>query len=373
MPKSRTRVVIDGVVQNEEGDLTNYMLGVCTIAAMGGLLFGYDSGGVASRSFYLKNFVPDLTMKGTTIQGHIYCRPGNQYLDLFTSSVYIAASVASLLASSVTRHCGRNVSMSLAGFIYFFGICITAGGINFIMLVIGRMFVGVGIGFAIQSVLIYLSEIAPSNVRGAMNQCFQLNVTIGILLANYANYWTADIKNYWTVDTKSGSGWRVSLGISAIPALLLGVGSLFLPNSPCSMLERGQAGNAKELLEKLRGESNNVDQEFQDIVFASEVAKRVEHPWKDILKPRYMPHLVMCLLIPLFQQFTGINAIMFYSPLLFRALGFGEKALLASSAITGVVNAVATCVSIALVDTSGRRLGLFSFKVVFKCLFVRQQ
>ncbi|XP_062003621.1 sugar transport protein 10-like isoform X1 [Rosa rugosa] len=344
----RKVVIIDGVRQ-DEGTITNYMLVACMVAAMGGLIFGYDSGGVASREFFLKKFFPALFPIDSNEKNHanLYCKEHRkQYINLFTSSIYIAALVASLIASSVTRYCGRNVSMCLAGLIYLVGVSISTGAINFTMLVIGRMFIGVGVGFGIQSILIYLSEMAPPNIRGAINQIFQLNVTVGIVVANYANYLTADIKGGW--------GWRIALSIAIIPALMLGVGSLFLPNSPNSMLERGQSDKAKELLQKLRGDSD-VDQEFQDLVFASEVAKKVDNPWKDIMKPRYRPYLVMCILIPFFQQFSGINAIMFYAPLLFRALGFGEKALMLSSAITGVVNAVSTCVSIALVDSSGRR------------------
>ncbi|XP_062003623.1 sugar transport protein 10-like isoform X3 [Rosa rugosa] len=293
----RKVVIIDGVRQ-DEGTITNYMLVACMVAAMGGLIFGYDSGGVASREFFLKKFFPALFPIDSNEKNHanLYCKEHRkQYINLFTSSIYIAALVASLIASSVTRYCGRNVSMCLAGLIYLVGVSIS---------------------------------------------------TVGIVVANYANYLTADIKGGW--------GWRIALSIAIIPALMLGVGSLFLPNSPNSMLERGQSDKAKELLQKLRGDSD-VDQEFQDLVFASEVAKKVDNPWKDIMKPRYRPYLVMCILIPFFQQFSGINAIMFYAPLLFRALGFGEKALMLSSAITGVVNAVSTCVSIALVDSSGRR------------------
>ncbi|XP_062003624.1 sugar transport protein 10-like isoform X4 [Rosa rugosa] len=268
----RKVVIIDGVRQ-DEGTITNYMLVACMVAAMGGLIFGYDSGGVASREFFLKKFFPALFPIDSNEKNHanLYCKEHRK------------------------QYCGRNVSMCLAGLIYLVGVSIS---------------------------------------------------TVGIVVANYANYLTADIKGGW--------GWRIALSIAIIPALMLGVGSLFLPNSPNSMLERGQSDKAKELLQKLRGDSD-VDQEFQDLVFASEVAKKVDNPWKDIMKPRYRPYLVMCILIPFFQQFSGINAIMFYAPLLFRALGFGEKALMLSSAITGVVNAVSTCVSIALVDSSGRR------------------
>lgn len=293
-------------------------------------------------------FFPASSQKdtATVIPDDIYCNSGNQFRTLFTSSLYLAAFIASLIASSVTRSHGRNVSMGIGGFIYFIGIIISAASQNFLMLVIGRILIGVGIGFAIQSILIYLSEMAPPNIRGAINQCFQMNVTIGIVVAHFVNYCTAQIKGGW--------GWRVSTGLAVIPALMLGVGSLFLPDTPNSMLHRGHSEKAKQLLQKLRG-VRNVEQEFQDIVFASQVSKHVKHPWKDIMQPRYRPYLVMCILVPFFQQLSGINAITFYAPFLFKTLGFGEKAMVVSSAITGVVNAVSTCVSIALVDTYGRR------------------
>lgn len=111
------------------------------------------------------------------------------------------------------------------------------------------------------------------------------------------------------------------------------------------------------MLRKIRG-TENVDYEFHDLVLASEAANKVEHPWRNILQPRYRPQLVICSLIPFFQQLTGINVIMFYAPVLFKTLGFGANASLMSSAITGVVNVIATLVSIFSVDKFGRR-GLF--------------
>jgi hypothetical protein len=109
------------------------------------------------------------------------------------------------------------------------------------------------------------------------------------------------------------------------------------------------------MLQKIRG-IDNVDEEFQDLVDASEEAKKVEHPWKNITKPRYRPQLTFCTLIPFFQQLTGINVIMFYAPVLFKTLGFGNDASLMSAVITGGVNVVATFVSIFTVDKFGRRI-----------------
>lgn len=174
---------------------------------------------------------------------------------------------------------------------------------------------------------------------------FQMMTTIGILVANLINYWTSKHEN----------GWRISLGVGAIPALLLCLGSLFLGDTPNSLIERGQHENARIMLQKIRG-TKNVDEEYQDLIDASEQAKKVEHPWKNIVQRKYRPQLTFCSFIPFFQQLTGINVIMFYAPVLFKTLGFGNDASLMSAVITGGVNVVATFVSIFTVDKFGRRI-----------------
>jgi MFS family permease len=172
-------------------------------------------------------------------------------------------------------------------------------------------------------------------------------ITIGILAANLINYGTAQIKE--------GYGWRISLGLAAVPALMITIGSFFLPDTPNSILERGHPEQAKRMLQKIRG-TDNVEVEFQDLVDATEAAKKVEHPWKNILQPKYRPQLVICTMIPFFQQLTGINVIMFYAPVLFKTLGFGDDAALMSAVITGLVNLVCTLVSVYSADRFGRRI-----------------
>ena len=198
-----------------------------------------------------------------------------------------------------------------------------------------------------QSVPVYLSEMAPAKLRGALNIGFQMAITIGILAANLINYGTSHIKGGW--------GWRLSLGLAAVPAIMMTVGSFFLPDTPNSILERGNSDKAKQMLRKIRG-TDNIDDEFQDLVDASEAAKKVAHPWRNILQRKYRPQLVICILVPFFQQLTGINVIMFYAPVLFKTIGFGDDASLMSAVITGVVNVVCTVVSIFTVDKFGRRI-----------------
>ena len=193
---------------------------------------------------------------------------------------------------------------------------------------------------------LYLSEMAPYKWRGSLNVGFQMFITIGILLANIANYFFAKIEGGW--------GWRLSLGLAAVPGVIITIGGLMLPNTPNSMIERGQREEAKAHLQKIRG-VQDVNEEYNDLVKASEASKQIEHPWANLSKRKYRPHLTMALLIPSFQQLTGINVIMFYAPVLFNSIGFGNNASLMSALITGLVNVFATSVSIYGVDRWGRR------------------
>ncbi|KAF7846975.1 hypothetical protein BT93_L3521 [Corymbia citriodora subsp. variegata] len=347
-------IAVQGPARNYEGGVTAFVVITCVVAATGGLLFGYDlgiSGGVTSMDDFLLKFFPSVYHKTKDESHHEsqYCKFADEILTLFTSSLYIAALVASFVASVVTRVYGRKISMILGGLAFLIGAILNGIATNIAMLIIGRLLLGVGVGFANQSVPVYLSEMAPAHIRGALNIGFQMAITIGILAANFINYGTAQIEGGW--------GWRVSLGLAGVPAILMTVGSFFLPDTPNSIIERGHHDEAKRMLQKIRG-TENVDCEFQDLVLASEAAKRVDHPWRNILQPRYRPQLVICTLVPFFQQLTGINVIMFYAPVLFKTLGFGDDASLMSSAITGAVNVVATLVSIFSVDKFGRR-GLF--------------
>ncbi|CAB4306354.1 unnamed protein product [Prunus armeniaca] len=332
------------------GNLTPYVLATCIVAAMGGLIFGYDigiSGGVTSMDSFLKKFFPAVYRKKeedkTTNQ---YCQYDSQTLTMFTSSLYLAALIASIIAATVTRKFGRKLSMLFGGLLFMAGAIINGAAKAVWMLILGRMLLGFGIGFSNQSVPLYLSEMAPYRFRGALNIGFQLSITIGILVANVLNYFFAKIHGGW--------GWRLSLGGAMVPALIITIGSLVLPDTPNSMIERGQHDEAKAKLQRIRG-VDDVSEEFSDLVAASEASKQIEDPWRNLLKRKYRPHLSMAILIPFFQQLTGINVIMFYAPVLFNTIGFGSDASLMSAVITGSVNVLATMVSIYGVDKWGRR------------------
>ncbi|CAL5345949.1 unnamed protein product [Camellia sinensis] len=339
-----------GTGKEYPGNLTLYVTITCMVAAMGGLIFGYDigiSGGVTSMDSFLKKFFPSVYAKQKADSStNQYCKFDSFTLTMFTSSLYLAALLSSLVASTVTRKLGRKLSMLFGGLLFCAGAFVNGFAQAVWMLIVGRILLGFGIGFANQSVPLYLSEMAPYKYRGALNIGFQLSITIGILIANILNYFFAKIKGGW--------GWRLSLGGAVVPALIITVGSLVLPETPNSMIERGKRDEAKDKLKRIRG-IDDVEEEFNDLVVASEASMKVEHPWRNLLQRKYRPQLTMAILIPFFQQLTGINVIMFYAPVLFKTIGFGSNASLMSSVITGGVNVLATLVSIYGVDKWGRR------------------
>ncbi|XP_065858200.1 sugar transport protein 1-like isoform X4 [Euphorbia lathyris] len=187
---------------------------------------------------------------------------------------------------------------------------------NVWMLIVGRLLLGFGIGCTNQSVPIYISEVAPYICRGGLHMFFQLSMAIGILIAYLLNYFVVD-----KID--GGWGWRLSLGLAIVPAIIVIMGASVLPETPISLIERGHNDIAKQQLIKLRGDVRgvsvtDVEQEFTRLVAASKESQTMKHPWKNIFKRKYRPQLVLAICIPMFQQLTGMNVIVFYAPVLLR-------------------------------------------------------
>ncbi|GKB52907.1 sugar transport protein 14-like protein, partial [Tanacetum coccineum] len=302
--------------------------------------------GVTSMDYFLKEFFPKIyRRKQEHLKETDYCKYDNQILTLFTSSLYFAALVSTFFASHVTRNKGRRASILCGAVSFFAGAFMNAGAQNIAMLIIGRCLLGVGIGFGNQAVPLYLSEMAPAKIRGKVNQLFQLTTCLGIFIANFIN--NATEKHSW--------GWRLSLGLAAVPATLMFVGGWFLPETPNSLVEQGRLEEGRRVLEKVRG-TKNVEAEFQDLLEASEVAKAIKHPFRNLLERKNRPQLIIGALgIPAFQQLTGMNSVLFYAPVIFQSLGFGSGASLWSSTITSGTLVVATFISMAFADKFGRR------------------
>ncbi|KAH9647836.1 MFS domain-containing protein [Citrus sinensis] len=235
------------------------------------------------------------------------------------------------------------------GLIFGYDIGISGAAFNIYMLIFGRVLLGVGIGFANQSVPLYLSEMAPPKNRGAFNIGFQVCVAIGVLSANLLNYGTQKIKGGW--------GWRISLAMAAAPASILTIGALFLPETPNSVIQRSNDHQkAERTLQRVRGTAD-VQAELDDLIRAGSISKTINHPFKKIIERKYRSQLVMAILIPFFQQVTGINVISFYAPVLFRTIKLSEStSLLMSAIVTGGVGTISTILSMILADRLGRKV-----------------
>ncbi|KAJ8485083.1 hypothetical protein OPV22_017568 [Ensete ventricosum] len=287
-----------GTTATYNGRITAFVVISCVMAAMGGVIFGYDigiSGGVTSMESFLEKFFPDVNakMRGDSVVSN-YCKFDSQLLTAFTSSLYVAGLFATFIASWVTRRFGRRRTMLAGGFAFMAGAALGGAAADVYMIIFGRVLLGIGVGLANQSVPLYLSEMAPPRYRGAFNNGFQFSIGIGALIANIINYGTANIKGGW--------GWRVSLALAAVPALLLSLGAVFLPETPNSLIQQGgDVHNAKQLLQKIRG-STDVDQELEDLVAASNASRIVRRPLRTIVRRNYRPQLVMAIAIPFFQQ-----------------------------------------------------------------------
>ncbi|XP_006663022.2 hexose carrier protein HEX6-like [Oryza brachyantha] len=337
------------------GRVTAFVVLSCFTAAMGGAIYGYDigtAGGVSSMEPFLREFFPDVLRRmaggGGARRVSNYCKFDSQLLTLFTSSLYISGLLtAVLLASWVTASRGRRTSMILGGVAYIAGAAVSGAAVNVSMAILGRALLGVGLGFTTQSVPLYMAEMAPARYRGAFSNGIQFSLCLGALAATTVNFAVEKIRGGW--------GWRLSLSLAGVPAVLLTVGAIFLPETPNSLVQQGEdRDKVKALLQKIRG-VDAVDNELDEIVAANAAAQGENGMWLILSQRRYRPQLAMAVLIPAFTQLTGINVIGFYAPVLLRTIGMGESASLMSTVILVIVSSASTLISMFLVDSFGRR------------------
>lgn len=341
---------------------TAYVVVCWIFAAWGGLMFGYDigiSGGVTAMDDFLIKFFPLIYERKLRAKEDNYCKYDDQMLQLFTSSLYLAALIASFGASKACTVLGRRPTIRLASIFFIVAALLSGLAPNKFLLITGRILFGVGVGFGNESVPLFLSEVAPAHHRGAVNILFQLFITIGILIANLVNFSVANVHPY---------GWRIALGLAGIPGVFLFCGSWVIMETPTSLIERGHETEGRQSLQKIRG-VDDVENELEQIKHACEQAKKVKDPFKKLMTRESVPPLTIAVCVQVFQQFTGINAIMFYAPVLFQTMGFKNDGALLSAVITGIVNVLSTFVSIVSVDKIGRRKLLLQACVqMFICL-----
>ncbi len=301
---------------------------VSAIAATGGLLFGFDTGVISGALLFLKKDF------GLTSLGQ----------EIVVSAVLIGAIVGSAASGRVTDRFGGKRVIFCTAVIFALGTVIASTASSMHLVIAGRVVLGIAIGIASYTVPLYISETSPARIRGALVSLNQLMITIGILVS----YLVDD------VFATTQYTWRGMFAVGIVPAVILGVGLIFLPSSPRWLMARKREDDARDVLRRLV-QASEIDTQMEEMR-VSIANESVSGGWKDLCQPWIKPAFLMGIAIMFFQQATGINTIIYYAPTIFQMAGFtSETAAITATVAVGAVNVAMTIVSLFLVDRLGRR------------------
>jgi len=319
---------------------------ICFVAAMGGLLFGYDwvvIGG--AKPFYEPFFdIADSSL----LQGWAM------------SSALIGCLAGALLSGALSDRLGRRRLLIAAGFMFTFSAIGTGLAWNFTWFNVFRWIGGVGIGLASNLSPMYIAEISPAAIRGRFVSFNQLTIVVGVLAAQVVNWLIAepvpeDASLEFIRDSWNGLyGWRWMFAAETVPASLFFLLMFFVPESPRWLLKYGRDEKARSILARVGGDAH-AEFELADIktTLASEEIARVR--FRDLLEPKLLRVVTLGVFLALFQQWCGINVIFNYAQEVFASAGYGVSGIMFNIVVTGVVNLLFTFVAIFTVDTFGRR------------------
>ena len=298
--------------------------------ALGGILWGYDTGVISGAMLFIKKDIPLSPLQ----QG------------LVVSGLLVGAMVGAGASGRLADLWGRRRMVLIAAVVFTAGTAAAMTAMASWTLVASRFVIGIGVGITSVVVPLYLTELAPKHMRGALTSLMQLLVTLGIFVAYLVDYGLAD-----------AGAWRWMLGLGALPALLLGLGISFQPESPRWLVKRGRTEQARSVLRRLRGiHQEQADDELQEIRQSLQ-DQQVEHSvgLRQLLAPRLRPVLLLGLGLVFFQNFLGINTIIYYAPTLLTTLGFGTSGAILANVGIGLVNVLMTLPALRLIDRVGRR------------------
>lgn len=295
--------------------------------ALGGLLFGYDTGVISGAILFIaQDFGTGAFLNG-----------------LIVSSLLIGAMVGAGSCGRLADKLGRRRLLLLSAVIFAAGSIGAALAPGVAVLVASRLVLGLAVGAASLLVPLYLSEVAPTRIRGTLASLNQLMITVGILAAYIVNALLA------------GAGaWRWMLGLAVIPSLLLFVGMYTRPETPRFLVRAGRVGEARNVLRRTQG-AVEVEVELADIMRVEQLEAREGTNFKQLATSWARPALVVAVGLAVLQQAIGINTIIYYAPTTLSSVGFEETASILATTGIGIVNVLMTFVAIYLIDRAGRK------------------
>ncbi|XP_078250508.1 proton myo-inositol cotransporter isoform X3 [Pogona vitticeps] len=321
--------------QFQQDETPSFVYVVSVFSALGGFLFGYDTGVISGALLLLKK---ELNLDAF-------------WQELLVSSTVGAAALSALAGGALNGWWGRRACILLASFVFTVGAALLAAAQNKETLLGGRVVVGLGIGIASMTVPVYIAEVAPPHLRGRL-------VTINTLFITGGQFFASVIDGVFSYLPKDG--WRYMLGLSAAPAVIQFFGFLFLPESPRWLIQKGQTQKARRILSRMRGNQaideeydsikNNIEEEEKEVGAGGPVIYRM------LTYPPTRRELIVGCSLQMFQQLAGINTVMYYSATIMQMSGVQDDRLaIWLAAVTAFTNFLFTLVGVWLVEKVGRR------------------
>ncbi|XP_011078883.1 polyol transporter 5 isoform X1 [Sesamum indicum] len=330
-----------------------YALAISVLASMTSVLLGYDTGVMSGATIYIKR---DLKISDVQIE-------------ILVGTINIYSLLGSAVAGRTSDWIGRRYTIVFASAIFFAGAILMGFAANYAFLMVGRFVAGIGVGYALMIAPVYAAEVAPASCRGFLTSFPEVFINFGVLLGYVSNYAFAKLP--------LKLGWRLMLGVGAVPSIFLAIGVLAMPESPRWLVLQGRLRDAQKVLDRTSDSPQEAQLRLADIKQAAGLPEncgddvvsvpkrsRGEGVWKDLLlrpTPTVRHILIAGLGIHFFQQASGIDAVVMYSPRIYEKAGIRNDSdkLLATIAV-GVSKTMFILVATFLVDKVGRRVLLLT-------------
>lgn len=310
-----------------------YLLTANVVAALGGLLFGFDTAVISGTIPFIE---PYFNLTDVTLGWAV-------------SSILLGCAIGAVISGRLSERYGRKVTLIFCALLFSVTAVATGFSYRFDLFVAFRILGGVAVGMAAVISPMYISEISPAHVRGRLVSLYQLAITLGILLAFMSNFLLAD---------SGADAWRWMFSVQAIPAMLFFVALFVVPESPRWLISKNRIEDARHVLTKIGGQVYG-DKELASIRESFDT-HREQVKLSVLLEKRYFLPVTLGVLVAVFSQVTGYNSLLYYAPLIFKNAGLETGDALFQTLAIGIINCVFTFVAIVTIDKVGRRLLLLS-------------